>query len=258
VGDADRATESYARLLTKLNSGISSLTAQFRRIFRNDQEEIEHRANGKINQKRLNSGRKTIRVFDKKRNPAEKSNLSILLLVDESGSMSGSRATAAKMCAISLAETLANCKVPCYIIGFTADCNGYDAVHNHYVTWRNTRSDRLRLLDITARADNFDGYSIRYAGEVLKKHASEHKLMIVISDGQPACYSYYGSDGIQDTKDAIREVRKYASVLGVAIGNSDTEELHYMYGKDFIHISDVEDLFAGISRKITRLVKEWE
>jgi cobalamin biosynthesis protein CobT len=257
VGDADRASELYSRLLTKLGPGISSLTAQLRRIFRNDQEEIEHRANGKVNQKRLNSGRKTIRVFDRKRSPAEKSNLSVLLLVDESGSMSGSRAEAAKMCAISLSESLANCNVPCYVIGFTADTSGYDVVHNHYITWRNSKADRLRLLDITARCNNFDGYSIRYAGEVLKKHNAEHKLMIVISDGQPACSAYYSTDGIADTKDAIREVRKYASVLGVSIGN-DTDVLHTMYGKDFLEISDVSELFAGVAKKISRLVKEWE
>lgn len=258
VGDPGYASELYSKLLSKLSPGISSLTAQLRRIFRNDQEEVSHRASGQLNQKRLNSGRKTIRVFDKKNSPAQKSNLSVLLLIDESGSMSGSRAEAAKQCAISLAETLNNCKVPCYIIGFTADTSGSDAVHNHYISWRNSKSDRLRLLDITARANNFDGYSIRYAGEVLKKHNSEHKLMIVISDGQPACSAYWGTDGIADTKDAIREVRKYASVLGVAIGNSDTEELHYMYGKDFIHISRVDELFTGISKKISRIVREWE
>lgn len=258
VNDPERAVEMYGRLITKLNTGISNLTSQLRRIFKNDQEEKDYRASGKINTKRVNSGRKTARVFDKRHTPANKSNLSVLLLIDESGSMSGSRSEAAKQCAIALAETMNNCNVPCYVIGFTADTSGADAVHNHYVEWRNSAKDRLRLLDITARANNFDGYSIRYAGEILKKHQAEHKLMIVISDGYPACSAYYGADGIADTKDAIRDVRKFASVLGVAIGNDSTETLHYMYGRDFIHISNVNELFSGIAKKIAKLIREWE
>lgn len=258
VDDSSSATELYARIIAKLNPGISSLTSQLRRIFKADQEEKEYRSSGKINVKRLNSGRMTARVFDKRRSPAQKSNLSVLLLIDESGSMYGSRAEAAKQCAIALSETLKNCNVPCYVIGFTADTSGYDAVHNHYIGWRSNAKDRLKLLDITARANNFDGYSIRYAGEVLKRHNAEHKLMIVISDGQPACYAYSGVDGIADTKDAIRDVRKYASVLGVAIGNDSTETLHHMYGRDFIHISDVNELFSGISKKIAKLIREWD
>lgn len=258
IDDMERASEMYGRLMTKLNPGISNLTAQLRRIFKADQEEKEYRASGKVNTKRLNSGRMTARVFDKRRSPANKSNLSVLLLIDESGSMYGNRAEAAKQCAIALSETLNNCNVPCYVIGFTADTEGADAVHNHYTGWRSNAKDRLKLLDITARSNNFDGYSIRYAGEVLKKHEAAHKLMIVISDGQPACWAYSGVDGVADTKDAIRDVRKYASVLGVAIGNDSTETLHYMYGRDFLHISNVNELFAGIAKKIAKLIREWD
>jgi nitric oxide reductase activation protein len=172
--------------------------------------------------------------------------------------MCGTKSNHAKQTAIALAEVMNNLKIPVYIIGFTADTSGADAVHNHYITWKNTKLDRLKLLNITARCNNFDGYSIRYGGEIIKKKNAKHKLMIVISDGSPACRFYHGADGIADTKDAIRDVRKSASVLGVAIGNSDTEELHYMYGKDFIHIRNMDDLFAGMSKKIAQIIASWE
>lgn len=256
--DIVRLNDNYARIVSKLKPGIDSLTSQLKRIFQDDVEEKDYRYSGKINVKRLNSGRKTARVFDRRRLPAEKSDVVVELLVDESGSMSGSRAEHAKQTAIALAEVMYNLKIPVYIIGFTADTSGYDAVHNHYITWKNTKADRLKLLNITARCNNFDGYSVRYGGEILKKKNAKHKLMIVISDGCPACYAYRGADGIPDTKDAIRDVRKDASVLGVAIGNNDTEELHYMYGKDFIHVRKMDDLFAGISKKISDIIKSWE
>jgi nitric oxide reductase activation protein len=256
--DVERLAENYARIYTKLKPGIDSLTSQLRRVFQADVEEKAYRYSGKVNLKRLNSGRKTARVFDRRRLPAEKADVVVELLIDESGSMSGSKAEHAKQAAIALAEVMGNLKIPVYVIGFTADTSGYDAVHNHYITWKNTKADRFKLLNITARANNFDGYSIRYGGEILKKKNSKHKLMIVISDGSPACRAYWGTDGIADNKDAIRDVRKEASVLGVAIGNSDTEELHYMYGKDFIHIRNMDDLFAGIASKMASIIKSWE
>lgn len=81
--------------------------------------------------------------------------------------------------------------------------------------------------------------------------------MIVISDGQPACDAYEGDAGYRDTKDAIREARGDGNiVLGVAIG-ADVSTLQNMYGNDFIFITTGEDLFTGISRKFSDMVKKW-
>lgn len=254
--DVEDLETAYGKVLEKLNSGINTLTTQLKRIFENDVEETEYRSSGRINTKRVYSGRVTARVFDRRIAPTGKSNFSVELLVDESGSMSGyGKDTSARYACIALAEVFSNLRIPTYIVGFTADCKGYDIVHNHYLTWKNTHNERLKLLNISARANNCDGYSIRYATEVLKKAKSENKLLIVLSDGQPAAHGYY--NGVSDTKQAIRDAKKYASVLGVAIGNSDTETIHYMYEKDFLHISNVEDLFSGLSRQMQKLMKNW-
>lgn len=254
--DKEYLEETYSKVLAQLNPGIKSLTTQLRRIFENDYEEKEYRNSGKINLKRVHSGRVTARVFDKRVSPTGKSNFSVEILVDESGSMSGrNKDLAARYCCIALSEVFANLNIPVYIIGFTADTQGHDIVHNHYITWKNTHNERLKLLNITARANNCDGYSIRYATEVLKKNKAENKLLIVLSDGQPAAHGYY--DGVHDTKQAIRDAKKQSSVLGVAIGTSDTETIHYMYEKDFLNIAKVDDLFAGLSRQLQKLMKSW-
>lgn len=254
--DRELLETRYSEVMSRLSPGIKSLTTQLKRIFENDREEIEYRTSGRINLKRANSGRVTARVFNRRVSPANKSNFSVELLVDESGSMSGGgKATAARECCIALAEVFGNLGIPVYVIGFTADTKGYDIVHNHYITWKNSHSERLKLLNITARANNCDGYSVRYATEVLKKSKTENKLLIVLSDGQPAAHNYY--DGVPDTKQAIRDAKKHSNVLGVAIGNSDTETIFHMYEKDFLHIGDVEDLFAGLSRTLQKMMKQW-
>ena len=84
-----------------------------------------------------------------------------------------------------------------------------------------------------------------------------HKILIVISDGQPACSAYKASTGYNDTKDAIRECRTSGQiVLGVAIG-ADVATLHKMYGNDFIFVETSENLFLGIMKKFTAMVKKW-
>ena len=143
-------------------------------------------------------------------------------------------------------------------MGFTADTQGFDVVHSHYVTWKNNYTERLKLLNISARANNCDGYSIRYAAKVLKKYNAKNRLLIVLSDGQPAAHGYSGKDGVIDTKNAIREAKKNVSVLGVAIGNNDTETIHCMYENDFLHVGNVQDLFFGLSKKIKHIIKHWE
>lgn len=253
-----RATleKTYAEVVNGMKIGIHTATKALKRIFEDDKEEREYRNSGNISLKRLYCGSITSQVFERKISPADKQDLAIMLLVDESGSMchNGKCAAAQKSC-IALAEIFNNLKIPVYVMGFTADTEGYDIVHLHYITWKNTQNDRLKLLNIAARADNCDGASIRYATEVLRKKQAKNKLLIVLSDGMPAAFNY--PNGAADTKDAIRAAKKHASVLGVAIGNNDTEAIHYLYEKDFLHISNVDDLFSGIAKKLQKIIKTW-
>lgn len=255
--ERSKLEEAYETVLMRLNPSIKNLSNQLKKIFQNDMEEKLYKGSGKVNINRMHSGRLTTRIFDKKRSPNDKDDLAIMLIIDESGSMSGNRKyMSARESAIALAEVFASLNIPIYIMGFTADTQGHDVVHNHYITWKNTKSDRLKLLNISARCNNCDGYSIRYGTQILKKSKAKYKLMLILSDGQPAAYSY--NNGIADTKMAIKEAKKIASVLGVAIGNNDTNTIHYMYENDFLHISNVNELFFGLARKIKTLIRNWD
>lgn len=249
--------ESYSTVLNKLNPGIRLLTTQLKKLFKDDYEEKLYRTSGKLNPKRLNSKKGTAKVFERRKGPVGRSDLVVGLLVDESGSMNwGGKYVSARECCIALSEVFANLNVPIYVMGFTADTKGHDIVHNHYITWKNSHADRLKLLNIDARCNNCDGYSIRYMKNIMKKKNAKHKLLIVLSDGEPAACNYY--DGLADTTEAIRDARKEASVLGVAIGNNDTEKIFSMYGRDFLHVSEVNDLYNNLSQKVKELIKGWK
>ncbi|WP_373262243.1 cobaltochelatase CobT-related protein [Hungatella hathewayi] len=262
----ETAVLGYNKIVGEYEDLINNCYKKLKALFAEDAEETVYKSSGKLSLKKTVSGTVTSKVFTKKVDPKNKSNMAVMLVIDESGSMSGTRIQRAKTAAINLAEIFKKLGIPLYVMGFTADTyikkssgstERADAVHHHYSMWSSASNDLLKLTSIHAEANNFDGYSIRYASKVLEKRPETHKVMIVISDGQPACNAYSSISGYSDTKDAIREARgKSQNVLGVAIG-ADLERLHDMYGNDFVFIKSSEDLFTGIVSKFTNMVKKW-
>lgn len=259
VSDPDEARYAYDKIVKKSAAQINSAIKQLKALFVEDAEEEEAASRGKIDlEKATMSTTATTKLFTKKKDPKDKSNMAVIIAIDESGSMYGSRIERAKETAICLTEMFGALGIPVYVMGYTADMGGADAYHNHYIFWDNKKEDRYRLTTITSNCNNFDGYSIRYASKLLGLRPELHKVMIVISDGQPACGAYrYADSGYRDTKDAIREARSNGQiVLGVGIG-TDENILHEMYGLDFIFIERISDLFMNISKKFKSMVAKW-
>ena len=249
--------DKYNAIVAEMQTGITHLSAQIQRILRNDRAEKIYKTSGKISIDRLASGRLTANLFTKRRDPHNKCDADICILVDESGSMYGTKSQLCRKTAIALAESLRNLGISLHIIGFTAD-EGADAVHFHYMNGNNTRDTRLALMNISARSNNFDGYSIRYATEYMKKKPSEHKLMIIVSDGQPACRAYgWNADGVNDTALAIHDASKYFPVVGILIGNENPDIHRKMYGYNFLHINNPNNLFQGLAKIIEKQVRNW-
>lgn len=253
------ADKTYSAILDLLGNGPAHLASQLNRIIHNDREEKIYRSSGAISVKRYASGRVTANLFSKRRDPANKSDAQVLLLIDESGSMWGqNKYVAACQAAIGLAEVFAKLHIPLTVIGFTADECGAAANHIHYLDEKNNHQARLRLLGIKARSDNFDGYSIRYATEILKKKSAERKILLVLSDGYPAAHAYRTTaDGIMDTKLAIAEASKVAATFGILVGNENPQTHKEMYGYNFLHISKVSELFTGLAKLIKKEIMKW-
>jgi len=255
LSQPEEMAAAYAEVVQSIAGNIAILTSQFKRIFKADTEERERRTSGRLNIKRLTTGTPGSRVFDRKRLPGNKRDTAIIILIDESGSMGGMKIKVARLTAILLAEVFAKVGITVKIIGFTDD-HGKPR-HYHYGSWKNTPQDRMKLLNISSKLDNFDGYSIRYCGELLKKRPESHKMLIVVSDGCPASYAYRGNEGIADTRNAVREVSKLAKVFGVLIGNIGAEAHHIMYGNDLLHISNINELPQRLAKKISTTIKNW-
>ncbi len=242
-----------AKIKDQLNPQIRMFKRELGEIFKDDVDEEIYATSGKYNIKR-GMTRTTCKVFDKMKDPNALSDVAVMLCIDNSGSMEGSKIVAARNCAIILSETFADLHIPCYVMGYTT-ANSREAVHRHYVTWKSSKAQRQTLVTMEADWGNFDSYSIRYATKVLEKKQSTHKLLIVISDGTPSdgCPTY--TDCIKDTVMAVKEAKKVATVFGIAIGDCDSTCIRGMYKNDYIHVSTSNELTKVFCKKLKKLIK---
>ena len=251
------SAELYEPLVAKISPLINSTAKAIERIMKREAEEKERHTSGEVNLGRYHDVTYTsARVFDKRRDPLTLGDTCITIFVDESGSMGGQKEIAAREGAILLAEVCAKLKIPCYVAGYSADELRYEVDLRHYVTWKNTKADRTSLVALQGRRENRDGASIRAITEISKKRREERKILFVISDGQPCANEYYGKSAILDTKNAIREARKvYEKVIGISIGSADINELHEMYGNDFVSVTNVAKLSEELSKLLKKMFK---
>lgn len=247
--------DSYRAIKEKVGRDISLLTNSLKTMLRNDIDEYLHQTSGKYRLKR-DLAHTSVRVFDKKKEKKNIDDLAVMLLVDISGSMRGNKIRLAREAAVMLAETFSNLKISCYIMGFTADTAGHSVVHEHYVSWKNTSEERLNLTRIEACANNDDGYSIRYATQMLKRKQAEHKLLFVLSDGAPACQRYRCVDGIRDTALAIQEASKVTEIFGIGIGIQRFQELKDMYKGNYINVANISEVAVALARQLKIVIRK--
>ena len=247
----DKEMDVYERIKTPYEADISMLQEELRDIFHDDSTKSYYARSGRVNLKRMISGSCTTRLFERKERSTEKESIAVYILVDMSGSTSGIKIEQERLAAILTAESLSGFNIPVYITGFTED---YNVQHYHYVRWDNTPEERASLLQMRAYGSNFDAYAIRYAEEMLKMRNEKRKLMIVISDGQPASRFAHGEAAIKQNAETVLHAKESGiKVVCFGVGNVPENVFKYMYGNSFIDVSNPSKLFdklAGVLRNV--------
>lgn len=256
----DDLEDEYREIMSPYKPIIKKIAEGFRRIFADSEaEDYEYRRSGKTIDLIRAHKNTTPYIFRKRIEPTHVGDTSLMLLVDESGSMRWNhRYEIARAATIVIAEVCKAVKMPFGCIGFTADeCGSRTIQHNVYCNFRNSNTEMYNLSNIQPRYNNQDGESIRFAGSMLAKQHTINKILIVISDGMPACDAYGRKNGIDDTKAAVEEARrKGLTVIGVAIDHPDAENYIYMYGKDFVPCDDLNTLPSTLCRVLQKEINK--
>lgn len=235
--------ESYNRVAPELLQLSKRLQRSVRSVLTDKRE--GGKQTGLLVGKRLNQHafhRTDGRIFLNSRLPTEPINLSVGLLVDESGSMSANdRITRARATSIVIQDFCESLGIPLLIMGHTADCSMVDLFS--YCDFDSVdRMDRYRLMDMSARCCNRDGAALRFVADKLYRHESEVKLLIIICDGQPNDDGYSGTAAEADLRGIKLEyARKGVHIHAAAIGD-DRDNIERIYGNGFLDITDLNQL----------------
>ena len=184
--------------------------------------------------------------------------VNIVMLIDESGSMSkGNRYKDAAKAAILIENAFSAFPIgELFIYGFTGDApygKTGTTDYNQIIRYREPGLNvKFGLGGVRPRQQNRDGHCIRAVANRVREFSNEPMIMFVISDGAPYsedyCFNY------ADTRAAVLEVSKQRFFpIQIGIGGDLAESEQKKMFDDFINYSNpkamVEDLRKLIIRK---------
>lgn len=182
----------------------------------------------------------------------------VTVLIDESGSMSGSKIQKAREAAIFINEVFKKLpNVELFIYGHTADQTGYNST-NMRIYREPGYTDMYALGSVGARSNNRDGDAILATAKRVRNFTKNNGLMFVLSDGQPSAYDYGGTDAIQDTRKKVTIAQGLGfQIIQIAIEESVPSSQMFDYYIKMTNIKNLpRDMVGYMSRKVDKLIKE--
>lgn len=195
------------------------------------------------------------KVFTKNALPSQPPEMAVGLLLDESGSMAScDRATYARASAIILYDFCQALHVPVMVYGHSTGSKGVE-LYSYSEFDAIDREDKYRLVDISARGSNRDGAALRFVAERLSHRPEELKLLILVSDGQPADTGYYGTAAEEDLRGIQQEYRRKGILFVAAAIGDDKENIERIYGDSFLDITDLNQLPVKLTQVVKRFLR---
>lgn len=211
------------------------------------------------------------------RTEAKSKNTAVTLLIDNSGSMHGSKMRLAMLSAYALSETLEKVKIRHEVIGFTTTAY-YDVPETmrkaliKQAEMAKVRFDRTcpivmpiykgfdERINATVRkriayamnaqiglAENIDGESLLYAVDRISRQPEKRKVVIVLSDGQPA-----GCNNVAPHLRAVTKRIEATNIELIGIGIKDRSVENYY--KNHMVINDIDELPGCVMSELRRIL----
>ena len=199
------------------------------------------------------------KVFYKNSLPNEMPELAVGLLLDESGSMCAcDRCSYARASAIILYDFCQSLNIPVMVYGHSTGYSeaGHMVELYSYAEFDGfDHDDKYRMMDIGARGSNRDGAALRYVAEQLSKRPESVKILILVSDGQPADSGYGGSAAEEDLRGIKQEYKRKGILFVAAAIGDDKQNIERIYGDSFLDITDLNQLPTKLTSVVKRHVR---
>ncbi|MCB1631941.1 MAG: cobaltochelatase subunit CobT [Pseudomonadales bacterium] len=197
----------------------------------------------------------------------------VSVLIDNSGSMAGTPIETAAVCADILARTLERCGVRSEILGFTTAAWKGGQVRERWVaagrpphpgrlnellhivyksaetSWRRARDGLGLMLDASLLKENIDGEAVLWAHQRLLARPERRRILIVVSDGEPADETSRDANGAAYLERHLRRViaaiesRSPVHLCAIGVGHDVTR--HYRRSLTIDGPGQLGDALAG-------------
>ena len=252
----------YDDMLNRMASEANSMRSKLMRSLMSKQKRDWDygREDGRLDTRRFTQAFNGKANVFKMRTDRTELDTAVTVLVDLSGSMC-SKIYLATQCCIAICETLEKANIPYEVLGFT----------NPYVSPRDgVHYDRAQPLDMyifkqfderlfdakgalasmahMALDENSDGDAIEKAHDRLLQRQERRRVMLVLSDGLPAC----GGDRRKVdkyTRQAVADAEKSGTdIIGLGIMDNSVER----YYPKYTVINDISDLAGAAMDQLAR------
>ena len=188
--------------------------------------------------------------------PAKKGfDMAVAVLLDESGSMNrAGRYKYAQAAAIILQDFCYRLHIPLMVYGHSTSGDLVDLYsYVEYDVFADL--DRYRLADIQARRSNRDGAALRYVSRRLLERPERNKILILVSDGNPAHTNYWGEAAEEDLRAFRSEFVSCGGLLIAAAIGDDKDAIHRIYGQSFMDITDLSSFPLRLTQYLKRHIR---
>jgi len=201
-----------------------------------------------------------IRLFEEKEIPKGKK-YTIGILLDQSGSMSGSKIKDASTVCLALVEAIKGIKgIDLVVYGHSADRGDANTLEM-IPYYQKGKDNTIGLANAQALSNNADGFAIRFVSERMLEtnpaNANSVHHLFVISDGQPAAICYAGNNGINHTAKCVKQsTERKINVFGIGIQNAfDNSVGTSLYGTgNYVILKDTISSLPLLCREIKKLI----
>jgi uncharacterized protein YegL len=173
----------------------------------------------------------------------------VVLLIDESGSMSGEKIATARQVAVLFREALAyEPAIDLFIYGHTADIP--EGTTNVFCYCAPGHRVEHSLGAIEARGNNRDGVAIGAVVQHVRQRTRQASIvMFVLSDGVPNAHVYSGQAALDHTRRVVKEARSVRIIhVGIAA------EARHMISADSVSFTQLSELPRQMQRLLERVL----
>ncbi len=255
----------YNNHINETRWAISKLTNKIRNtILLNEEAAVVNSIYGSLNGKTVwkNSALNEEKVFTRNIEK-DKFDLSVDILLDASSSQLN-RQEEVSLQGFIIAQSLANCGVPCRIMSY---CNsGSFTIFRRYKDYEDKANDKI--FDFYGSGWNRDGLALRTMGVLLRNTEYKNKIIIMLSDGNPNDnYSFFprgnplgskkqysGERAVVDTAEEAMHIRRNGiPLVCIFMGlEHDIANGRKIYGSSLAPIRDINNFADMVGMVLAR------